>query len=66
MLQSDGFGPAYRDLARREPVFASPAPAHCHASERPAARACAAGLALLTVRAAEDAAKVNRCRETAR
>jgi len=22
MLQSDGFGPAYRDLARREPVFA--------------------------------------------
>jgi hypothetical protein len=22
MLQSDGFGPAYRDLARQEPVFA--------------------------------------------
>jgi hypothetical protein len=22
MLQSDGFGPAYRDLARRESVFA--------------------------------------------
>ena len=37
-----------------------------HAGERPAARACAAGLALLTMRAAEGAAKVNRCRETAR
>ena len=45
---------------------ASPTPAHYHAGERPAARACAAGLALLTVRAAEGAAKVNRCRETAR
>lgn len=37
-----------------------------HAGERPTARACAAGLALMTMRAAEGAAKVNRCRETAR
>ena len=45
---------------------ASPTPAHYHAGERPASRTCAAGLALLTVRPAEGAAKVNRCRETAR
>ena len=60
----DTAGRRCRCLTARD--CASPTPAHYDAGQRPAVRACAAGLALLTVRAAEGAAKVNRCRETAR
>src|SRR5215475_2402467 len=53
------------DLGSFKQDCASPTSAHYHTGERPAARACAAGLALLTVRAAAGAAKVDWCRETA-
>ena len=71
----DGARGSRPDLAHPPAVYAGalpagtgawPVPAHHHAGERPSARGCAAGLALLTMRAAGGAAKVNRCRETAR